>query len=115
MDMDNQQPTNQEFQAQQVSEARPIERATDHKDFQTFIPTKNMPALLSYYAGVFGFIPFLGLPATIAALVLGRIGIRKAKANPTPGAKGHAIAGLVMGTLQMIVFILFLAFILMQG
>lgn len=106
------QPQQQQPPAQQVTEARPIEGSQHDDTMQTLIPTKNMPALLSYYAGVFGFIPFLGLPATIAALVLGRIGMRKAKANPTPGAKGHAIAGLVMGTIQMSVFILFLAYVI---
>ncbi len=72
------------------------------------IPTKNMPSLLSYYFGVFGLIPILGMPLTIAAIILGFVGLKHYKKNPTPGAKGHAITGLVLGFVQLAVFIVFI-------
>jgi len=73
---------------------------------QTLIPTKNKPALLSYYFGIFGLIPLLGLPLTIAAIVTGAMGLKKFKENPTPGAKGHALAGLILGIAQLTIFTL---------
>lgn len=78
---------------------------------QAWIPTKNMPALLSYYFGVFGLIPFLGVPLAIAAIMLGIRGLKKAKITPTPGAKGHAITGLVLGSFEMVVLLAFIAIV----
>ena len=78
---------------------------------QTLIPTKNMPALLSYYFGVFGLIPLLGLPLSVAAIVSGLIGMRKYKMKPTPGAKGHAVTGIVLGVLELVVFVFFIFWI----
>lgn len=78
---------------------------------QVFLPTKNMPALLSYYFGVFGLIPFLGVPLAIAAVVLGIIGLKRFKLNPTPGAKGHAITGLVLGCFELVCLAVFVAFV----
>lgn len=75
---------------------------------QTFLPTKNKPALISYYCGVFGLIPLLGLPLSVAAVVLGFMGLSRFKVNPTPGAKGHAIAGLSLGIFELVVFLLFI-------
>jgi hypothetical protein len=66
---------------------------------ETLIPYRNPTALIAYYAGVFSFIPCFGLAAGPAALVLGIIGIRYRKRNPTAGGLGHAIAGIVMGSL----------------
>ena len=75
---------------------------------QTLIPTKNKLALFAYYFGVFGFMPFLGLPLSIAAVVCGYKGLNRYHTIPTPGAKGHAIAGIVMGLLQLAVFATFI-------
>lgn len=82
---------------------------------QTMIPTKNKAALASYYCGVFGLIPLLGLPLTFAAIVLGFIGLSKFKQNPTPGAKGHAIVGLVLGFVQLAIFIGFVLFVVLAN
>ena len=69
----------------------PIPTAMDH-----VIPTKNMPALLGYYFGVFSIIPGLGIPLGIAAFVCGVLGLRavgKARVG-----RGHAVTALVLGT-----------------
>lgn len=79
--------------------------------YQALIPTKNVPALLSYYFGVFGLIPLAGIPLSITAIVLGIIGLGKYKQNPTPGAKAHALVGLILGILEIIGIMVF--FILM--
>jgi hypothetical protein len=74
-----------------------------------------MPALIGYYCGVFGLIPFLGLPLSVAAIVLGKIGLSKYKANPTPGAKPHALVGLVLGIFELVVFAVFIALVIVAN
>ena len=93
----------------QPASQTPVEQY-DH--IQAMIPTKNMPSLLAYYFGVFGLIPLLGLPLSVTALVLGIIGLRQYKEQPTPGAKVHAIIGLVLGIVQIAVFIAFLVYLI---
>ena len=79
------------------------------KAFQTLIPTENKPALIGYYLGVFGLLPFIGIPLAIAAIIFGRLGLKQFKQNPTPGAKGHAITAIVLGTIGTTCFVLFFA------
>ena len=74
---------------------------------QKFLPTKNMPSLISYYLGVFGLIPILGIPLSIAAIIFGYIGLKRFKANPTPGAKGHAMTGIVLGVVELVCLLMF--------
>ena len=78
---------------------------TSSDSIQTIIPTKNMPALLAYYFGVFGLIPYLGLPLSVAAIVMGVKGLSQFKQTPTPGAKGHALAGVILGVIELFIFI----------
>jgi hypothetical protein len=66
---------------------------------ETFIPYKNPLALIAYYIGVFAFIPCAGLLLGPAALVLGILGIRYRNKHPTAGGLGHAITGVVLGSL----------------
>ena len=69
---------------------------------QVLVPYKNTRALLSYYFGVFSLIPFLGNVLGPAALLLGILGIKYANAHPQAKGKGHAIAGIVLGTLTIL-------------
>ena len=82
---------------------------------QTLMPTKNMPSLLAYYFGVFGLIPFLGLPLSVAAIILGKKGLNQFKKQPSPGAKGHAMTGLVLGIMELVVFALFVLLMIIVG
>ncbi len=66
---------------------------------ETFIPYKNPLALTAYYLGVFSVIPCLGLAMGPPALILGIMGIRYRKKHPTAGGLGHAITGVVLGSL----------------
>lgn len=87
----------------------------DDTVFQTFMPTKNMPSLISYYAGIFGLIPYLGLPASIAAVVLGFMALSQYKKTPTPGAKAHAITGIILGFVELGIFTVFTAIIIISA
>lgn len=66
---------------------------------EAFIPYKNPMGLTAYYLGVFSFIPCLGLALGPAALIFGILGVRYRKRHPTAGGVGHAISGIVMGSL----------------
>lgn len=66
---------------------------------ETFIPYKNPMGLTAYYLGVFSFIPCLGLALGPAALIFGVLGVRYRRKHPTAGGVGHAISGIVMGSL----------------
>jgi len=75
------------------------------------IPYKNSQALLSYYLGVFGLIPFVGLLLATPAVILAVTGMKKAKSNPQIKGTFHAWVGLILGSLSLLyhgVFILIL-------
>jgi hypothetical protein len=61
------------------------------------IPYKNGMALAAYYCGVFSLIPCAGGLLGPAAFILGILGLRFARKNPTAHGTGHAIAGIVLG------------------
>ena len=66
---------------------------------ETLIPYKNPMGLIAYYCGVFAVIPCAGLVLGPAALILGILGIRYRNKHPTAGGLGHAITGVVLGSL----------------
>jgi hypothetical protein len=68
----------------------------------TLIPYKNPKALIAYYLGVFGLIPCLGALLGPAALILGILGLRLVRQYPTAKGTGHAIAGIVLGSLELL-------------
>ncbi len=74
-------------------------RPADDGGVSTLIPYKNPKALTAYYLGVFSLIPCAGALLGPAALILGILGLRYVKANPTAKGTGHAIAGVVLGSL----------------
>lgn len=91
---------------------QPLQPLQSDNSLQTLIPYKNMPALLSYYFGVFGLIPLLGLPLSFAAVVFGFIGLKKSKLQPDTKGKAHAITGIILGFVELAVFLVFLALII---
>jgi Domain of unknown function (DUF4190) len=74
----------------------------DDGGVSTLIPYKNPKALIAYYCGVFGLIPILGFFIAVAAVVLGIMGLRYVKAHPTAKGTGHAIVGIVLGSLSLL-------------
>ena len=79
-----------------------ILRAEDHtpNPLDHIVPARNIPALTSWYLGVFGLIPILGIPLSLAAIVSGIYGIIIAKRPEIQVGRGHAIAGIVLGTVM---------------
>jgi len=75
------------------------------------IPTKNPPALLSYYLGCFSvvpcFTPFLGP----AALIYGFKGLKAARENPNLPGKGHAVTGIVVGGFMLLLLLAGIVFL----
>jgi hypothetical protein len=70
------------------------------------IPYKNGKALAAYYCGVFALIPCVGGILGPLAIIFGFLGLSHAKKYPRAGGKGHAITGIVLGTICSILWIL---------
>lgn len=81
---------------------RPAQPSQGDEVVATVIPYKNVKALLAYYLGVFGLIPVVGLFLGPAALVLGILGLRHVRRNPQAHGTGHAITGIVLGSLELL-------------
>ncbi len=76
---------------------RRIRRRND--PIETLIPYHNPMGLVAYYLGVFSLIPVLGLLLGPGGLTLGILGLKYRKKNPSAGGTGHAIAGIVLGSI----------------
>jgi hypothetical protein len=63
----------------------------------TVIPFRNAPALVGYYIAIFSLIPVLGLVLGPIAVVLGVLGLRRAKANPRAKGRVHAWVAIGLG------------------
>jgi hypothetical protein len=91
---------------------RPARRRRDDDDDEfdneendvvgTLIPYKNGLALGAYYCGVFGLIPILGIILAPIAIVLGILGLRYSRRNPKARGAGHAITGIILGSLSTV-------------
>lgn len=79
------------------------------------IPYKNGPALIAYYLGLFSILPFIGIALGIAAVVLGVMGLQKFKQTPQVEGKVHAYIGIGCGGLGALVWLGFLALILIPA
>lgn len=75
--------------------------------FQALMPTQNKNAIIAYYLGFIAIIPVIGFPFAIAALIYGKKAMKQYRENPTPGAKGHAITGIVLAWIALAGWILF--------
>jgi hypothetical protein len=76
---------------------------------EAIIPYRNPRALAAYYCGVFGLVPLAGLLLGPAALGLGFVGFRHSRHYPDSGGTRHAVAGIVLGTLDIAVGVLTIA------
>ena len=74
----------------------------------SIIPYKNVPALVGYYLAVFGLIPTLicfmigGGLFGIVPVVLGVLGLRKVRQNPSAKGRAHCWVAIVLGGLEVI-------------
>jgi hypothetical protein len=66
---------------------------------ETFVPSRNGPALAAYYLGLFSLLPCFGFPLGVAALYLGIRGLRNVRANPEVRGGAHAWVGVICGAL----------------
>ena len=91
----------------EVVESRDRDRRKPAKKrgaLETLVPLKNGLALASYYCGVFSLIPAIGFILGPVAIVLGILGINKAKKNPRVAGAGHAITWIVLGIIGIILW-----------
>ena len=93
----------------------PATPAPANSGLNVLIPYKNPRALVAYYLGVFAVIPFIGILLGITAFVLGILGLRYRRRNPSAGGGIHAWIGIVVGGLfgfgwlALIIFIIIAA------
>lgn len=80
------------------------------------VPTKNMPALISYYLGVACLIPGLGCVLAIPALICGILGAVKANSDKQAGGMGHAITGIALSIVGpwVIIGIIYIGFFILS-
>ena len=77
----------------------------------TIFPYRNAQALIAYYLGIFSFIPCLGLPLSIAALILGIRGLGAVRRNPQAKGAVHAWVGLIGAGVGLLINVPILALI----
>lgn len=73
------------------------------------IPYKNPMALLGYYVSVFGLIPCAGMVLGPAAIVMGIMGLKYNKANPHTKGVAHAYVAIVLGSIELLAHLAFIA------
>jgi Domain of unknown function (DUF4190) len=78
---------------------------TGGEGFATLVPFRNKFALFAYYCGIFAWIPVLCFLLGPIAMVLGIIGLFKARKHPKAHGTGHAIAGIVCGFLAPLAWV----------
>lgn len=83
------------------SEPRSVRSGGDDS-MASLIPYRNPKALAAYYCGVFGVLPGIGLILGPTALILGILGMSYARKYPTAKGTGHAITGIILGSLTLV-------------
>lgn len=75
-------------------------------------PLNNPRAIHAYRCAVFGLIPFAGLVLGPLALRSGILGLRHVKVHPQDKGGSHAVAGIVLGLVELLTNWLGLLFLL---
>jgi hypothetical protein len=78
----------------------------------SFIPSKNGPALVAYYLGLFSIFPLFGLILGAMAVNFGRKGLAATKLTPGLAGATHAKVGIGCGAIG---FLFNLALVLLFG
>ncbi|MBI3407715.1 MAG: DUF4190 domain-containing protein [Planctomycetes bacterium] len=108
-------PDDYEQRARRRSRRRRERDYEDDDALSTIIPYHNGRALAAYYAGVFSFICFIGIPLGFAAIILGILGLKYVKKNPEAKGTGHAIAGIVLGSVTLVLHFVVILVIVVMG
>ncbi|HZW06075.1 MAG TPA: hypothetical protein VFF65_03040 [Phycisphaerales bacterium] len=75
------------------------------------IPYRNAASLVGYYLGVFSLIPFIGIILAVPAIILGIVGMIKARTKPSAHGMVHGGVALALGVLSIVGhFLLFTRF-----
>ena len=69
----------------------------------TLLPPNNRPAGRSYVLALFGLIPGLGALLGPTAVAFGWFGLRQHRRDPKAMGKGHAMVGMTLGVLEILV------------
>jgi Domain of unknown function (DUF4190) len=67
---------------------------------------RPVTAIAAGYLGLFSFLPIIGLPFQILAVVCGIVAVRKINGTPGLAGKGRAWFGIIVGGVMMLVSIL---------
>jgi len=79
------------------------------------IPYKNPKALISYYLGIFGLMPAIGLFLAIPAIILGFMGLKQYKLSPIIKGSIHAWIGIVLGGISVSYHLLAIILIIVES
>jgi hypothetical protein len=90
--------SNNPYASPQASQSTAPASAADSV-VETFIPSRNGPALTSYYLGIFSLLPCLGFPMGVAAVYFGLQGLSRVRQNPEVRGGAHAWVGVICGAL----------------
>ena len=71
--------------------------------FGRLIPAKNPAALTSYYTGLFSLVPVLGLVLGLVSIIAGGYGLLHYDRRPDHGGKVHAMVGILISVLSVVV------------
>lgn len=82
---------------------------------QTLIPTKNPPALISYYVGVASLICIFAPILSPISIYYGVKAMRLIKEQPGLPGKGHAITGFILSGISLAVLLFFVVIIVMSS
>ncbi len=66
----------------------------------SFIPYRNLRALIGYYCAIFGLVPIAGLVLGPVALLFGISGVTYAQSRPEHRGLYHALFAVVLGTAE---------------
>ena len=101
---------------QEAGYPRPANVQPQQNDaLQALIPTKNPPALVSYYVGVASLICIFAPILSPISIYFGVKAMRMIKEQPGLPGKGHAITGFVLSGFSLAVFLFLLVVILMSS
>ncbi len=101
---------------QQAGYPRPVNDQPQQNDaLQSLIPTKNPPALISYYVGVASLICIFAPILSPISILFGIKAMKLIKEQPGLPGRGHAITGFILSGFSLAVFLFLLIVILLSS
>lgn len=76
---------------------------------------RPISAIAAGYCALFGIIPMLGLPFSIAAVVCGVVALKSINANRELSGKGRAWFGIILGTIEIVFLLVMVTIILAEA